>query len=439
MAVAGKIHIFRATHFILGIILALGVSWNAGAQGTRVEGRVHDSSGAAIEGAKVQLSANSYSAERTTDTSGAFVFDGVPGASGTLAVTADGFQPIEQSWSAGAGATPQVNFALQPLTVSQRVVVTAARTSTPMGESPISTIQLTRHDLQQTPNLTLDDALRQVPGFSLFRRSSSRIANPTTMGVSLRGLGSGSGPSRVLVLEDGLPLNDPFGSWIYWDRVPNESVASVEVDEEGASSLYGSEAFAGVVQFLTRGPNPGGISLETSYGNQNTPDLSLWGGGEKGKWESTFSGDVFRTDGYILVPQDQRGSVDTKAGSEHGTADLMIGRKIWSDMTGGRMGLPTRRITYGSGRARWERTCIWARSGLLRCVFLAMRRPITKDFRPWRGIAILRFWSMPRQCRLRKWGDLRYGHAPWATGKRWWRDLTSTRRSATAMRFCFPD
>ena len=118
---------------------------------------------------------------------------------------------------------------------------------------------------------------------------------------------------------------------MYWDRVPNESVASVEVDEEGASSLYGSEAFAGVVQFLTRRPNPGGISLETSYGNQNTPDLSLWAGGEKGKWEATFSGSVFHTDGYILVPPADRGSVDTKAGSEHGTADLMIGRKIGSD------------------------------------------------------------------------------------------------------------
>jgi outer membrane receptor protein involved in Fe transport len=333
MAAAESFRRFRAAHFILGIILTLGVSWNARAQGTRVEGSVRDATGAAVGGAKVQLSvrANSYSAETTTDASGMFVFDGVPGASGTLVVTAEGFQSQQQSWTAATGAASQTSFVLQPPTVSQRVVVTAARTSTPMGESPVSTIQLSRRDLQQTPNLTLDDSLRQVPGFSLFRRSSSRIANPTTLGVSLRGLGSGSGPSRVLVLEDGMPLNDPFGSWVYWDRVPNESVAGVEVDEEGASSLYGSEAFAGVVQFLTRRPNPGGISLETSYGNQNTPDLSLWAGGEKGKWEATFSGSVFHTDGYILVPPADRGSVDTKAGSEHGTADLMIGRKIGSD------------------------------------------------------------------------------------------------------------
>jgi len=320
-----------AAHFILAILLTLGVSWNVRAQGTRVEGSVRDTSGAAVQGAKVQLHANSYSAETTTDAEGMFVFDGVPEAAGTVEVTTGGFEPLKQSWTAAAGAGPQMSFVLQPLAVNQQVVVTAARTSTPLGESPVSTIQLTRDALQQTPNLTLDDALRQVPGFSLFRRSSSRIANPTTLGISLRGLGSGSGPSRVLVLEDGLPLNDPFGSWIYWDRVPNESVASVEVDEEGASSLYGSEAFAGVVQFLTRRPNPGGISIETSYGNQNTPDLSLWVGGQKGKWEATFGGGVFHTDGYVLVPQDERGSVDTKAGSEHGTADLMIGRKIGSD------------------------------------------------------------------------------------------------------------
>ncbi|HEY6902728.1 MAG TPA: TonB-dependent receptor plug domain-containing protein, partial [Candidatus Acidoferrales bacterium] len=229
----------RAGQFTLGILLMCGLAWTARAQGTRVEGSVHDATGASVQGARVQLSASSYSAETTTDASGMFVFDGVPAVAGTVAVTADGFEPVKQSWTA-AGAAPQMSFTLQPLTVNEKVVVTAARTSTPLGESPVSTIQLSRHDLQQTPNLTLDDALRQVPGFSLFRRSSSRIANPTTLGVSLRGLGSGSGPSRVLVLEDGLPLNDPFGSWIYWDRVPNESVAGVEVDEEGASSLYGS-------------------------------------------------------------------------------------------------------------------------------------------------------------------------------------------------------
>jgi len=313
---------------LLALLLAAAGALPARAQGTRVEGVVRDASGAVVTGAQVALHTKTYSSKKTTDSSGAYAFDGVPETTGTIAVTANGFEKIEQTWTATGGAPARADFVLRPSTVSQTVLVTAARAPTRLNETPLSDIQLTRDDLQATPELTLDDALRQVPGFSLFRRSSSRIANPTTMGLSLRGLGSGSGTSRAMVLEDGIPLTDPFGSWVYWDRVPTESVSSIEVAQEGASSLYGSSALGGVVQFLTRPAHPAGISLETSYGNQNTPDFSLWAGGQAGKWESTFGGELFHTDGYVLVPDADRGSVDTRAGSQDGSADLMVGRKI---------------------------------------------------------------------------------------------------------------
>ena len=316
--------------FAVCALLALACAQFAQAQGTTVDGVVQDSTGAAVPAAQVELKAKSYSTQTVTDASGAFSFKGIPETSGTLTITAKGFQQVDQQWSAASGAAAHVSVVLKPLSVNQQVIVTAARTATRLSDSPVSDIELTRQDLQQTPALTLDDALRQVPGFSLFRRSSSRIANPTTLGVSLRGLGSGSGSSRALVLEDGVPLNDPFGSWVYWDRVPAESIASVEVAQEGASSLYGSEALSGVIQFLTRPAVPAGLSIETSYGNQNTPDLSLWAGGEKNGWYSTFGGEVFHTDGYYLVPAEDRGTIDRMANSEHGTADLTIGRKFGS-------------------------------------------------------------------------------------------------------------
>ncbi len=221
----------------------------------------------------------------------------------------------------------RLEISLTPSALNQSVTVTANRTQTLLSDVPLADIQLTRADFQAIPALTLDDALRQVPGFSLFRRSSSRTANPTAQGVSLRGLGA-SGSSRALVLEDGIPMNDPFGAWVYWDRVPRESIGEIEIAQEGASSLYGSDALGGVIQVLTRPADPGGISLESSYGNQNSPELSVWGGGQKNGWESTFGGQVFHTDGYVLIPQDQRGTVDTSAGVSDATADLMIGRKI---------------------------------------------------------------------------------------------------------------
>jgi outer membrane receptor protein involved in Fe transport len=316
--------------FAVCALLTLSCVQFARAQGASVEGVVQDSSGAAVPGAQVELKTKSYSAETVTDTSGTFSFSGIPDTSGIVTITAKGFQPVDQPWTAAATGPAHISVALQPLAVNQQIIVTAARTATRLSDSPSSDIVLSREDLQNTPALTLDDALRQVPGFSLFRRSSSRIANPTTLGVSLRGLGSGSGSSRALVLEDGVPLNDPFGSWVYWDRVPQESITSVEVAQEGASSLYGSEALSGVIQFLTRPPVPAGLSIETSYGNQNTPDLSLWAGGEKDGWFSTFGGEVFHTDGYFLVPGQDRGTIDRMANSEHGTADLTVGKKFGS-------------------------------------------------------------------------------------------------------------
>jgi outer membrane receptor protein involved in Fe transport len=297
------------------------------AQNVRVEGIVRDSSGASVPGAQVELHTKSFTASTVTDAAGAFALENVHESSGSLIVTAKGFQSATAQWISYAGAAAHVEITLTASILSQRVEVTANRAVTLLTDVPVSDIQLTREDLQSTPALTLDDDLRQVPGFSLFRRSSSRTANPTTQGVSLRGLGA-NGASRALVLQDGIPLNDPFGGWVYWDRVPVESVADIEIAQEGASSLYGSDALGGVVQFVSRPAEPAGVSLETSYGNQNTPDLSLWAGGAKGKWESTFSGEVFNTDGYVLVPGADRGPVDAKAGSEHGTADLMVGRKI---------------------------------------------------------------------------------------------------------------
>ena len=72
--------------------------------------------------------------------------------------------------------------------------------------------------LQEVAGTDLDDRLRDIPGFSLFKRSSSVVANPTTQGVSLRGIGS-SGASRTLMLWDGVPANDPFGGWVYWSQI----------------------------------------------------------------------------------------------------------------------------------------------------------------------------------------------------------------------------
>jgi len=118
------------------------------------------------------------------------------------------------------------------------VVVTAARAPQAAAQVPFSVVTFEGSELRTAPAATLDDALRAVPGFSLFRRGDSLTANPTTQGVSLRGLGP-SGASRSLVLLDGVPLNDPFGGWITWSKIPRESLGGAELVRGGGATAWG--------------------------------------------------------------------------------------------------------------------------------------------------------------------------------------------------------
>jgi hypothetical protein len=58
---------------------------------------------------------------------------------------------------------------------------------------------------------------------------------------------SGSDASCTLVSADGVPLNDPFGSWVYWNRIPFAAVHKVDVVRGATGDLDGAGALGGVV------------------------------------------------------------------------------------------------------------------------------------------------------------------------------------------------
>ena len=296
--------------------------------GARVEGFLTDQRGDPVRGAAVVLRAGDrVVGESVSDAGGRFAFEGVTHAELTVSVQAKGFAAAEHTWGAEAGETTRLRITLLPAPLAERVTVTATRNEARLGETGASVVVLSAAELEETPALTLDDALRQVPGFQLFRRAGSRTANPTAQGVSLRGLGP-SGASRALVLADGVPLNDPFGGWVYWGRVPRESIARAEVLRGGASSLYGSSALGGVVQFVTRRPGTPALSLETSYGNQGTGHGSLYAGGGRGRWGASLAAEAFGTEGYVTVGEAERGRVDTPAGTRHAALEMTVERRV---------------------------------------------------------------------------------------------------------------
>jgi outer membrane cobalamin receptor len=188
-------------------------------------------------------------------------------------------------------------------------VVTAYRSPIASGDSPASTRILTTQHLRQAAGISLDDKLRQVPGFELFRRTSSLVANPTTEGISLRGLGS-TAASRSLVVFDEIPIADPFGGWIHWEELPPPVIHSVELVRGGASDLYGSSAIGGVISIVPVKPDTDRFELSTSYGSEATTDDSLLGVLKLGKWSGLVSSQILATDGYILIAPSVRGPID---------------------------------------------------------------------------------------------------------------------------------
>jgi outer membrane cobalamin receptor len=214
-----------------------------------------------------------------------------------------------------------------PKPLHEQVIVTAAAQPQELGQAAALVSLLTNTELSRSPGMTLDDALRDVPGFTLFRRTSSLVAHPTTQGVSLRGIGP-SGAGRTLVLFDGIPLNDPFGGWVYWNRVPQEAIESVEVARGAASGLYGSSAMGGAIQILSRPPDLQAWTLEGFGGTRGTFDGSTIFSERRGKWSYSLAGSLFGTDGFYLLAAANRGKVDIPADSRYQTFD---GRFTYGD------------------------------------------------------------------------------------------------------------
>jgi outer membrane receptor protein involved in Fe transport len=208
----------------------------------------------------------------------------------------------------------------QPL---ETITVTAYRSALGSLDSPVSTRVLDRQQLQQAAVPALDGKLRQIPGFELFRRSSSVVANPTTEGVSLRGLGS-TAASRSLVVLDDIPLNDPFGGWIHWEELPEIAVRSVEVVRGGASDLYGSSAIGGVISILPVRPEGNSLQVTTSGGSESTLNEGALLTLEHGAWSGLASGGLIATDGYTLIAPAMRGPIDQPSNvhAQNGLAEI---------------------------------------------------------------------------------------------------------------------
>ncbi|HUJ28128.1 MAG TPA: TonB-dependent receptor plug domain-containing protein, partial [Myxococcales bacterium] len=200
----------------------------------------------------------------------------------------------------------------------ETIVVTATRAPQPAGDTPSPVAVVKGQDLRDAK--ALDEALREDPSFAAFRRSSSLVADPSSQGVNLRGVGP-SGVSRALVLEDGVPASDGFGGWVYWDSVPRLSLQRVEIAPGASSALYGSAALGGVVQLVSR-PIDDRAEIELQGGSFGTFDGALSLGKRTDALSAALDAEGLTTQGYGVVASP--GPVDHDASSRHASARLRL-------------------------------------------------------------------------------------------------------------------
>jgi len=287
------------------------VSASAQQQSISIHGTVTDPNGDAIQHAAIEFDSSGTTTRTITDLSGNFTLLSTT-TYGTLSISAPGFSNAKIKVT-----TPDhsLRITLYPAAVMERIVVNAPNNyDERVPVTSVSQFNVGPREIASAGAVTIDDVLRQVPGFSLFRRSGGITTNPTAQGVSLRGVGA-NGASRALVLLDGIPLNSPFGGWVYWNRVPRVNIENVSVQNGGNSSLYGSGALGGVVNISSETRWGTGLDVEASAGNEGTAVTSFTAGKLLGDWAIVGAGQAIHTNGYVLVPENQRGSVDTAAGT----------------------------------------------------------------------------------------------------------------------------
>lgn len=202
-------------------------------------------------------------------------------------------------------------------------IVTATRAPAALRDVVATVTVIPREEIVSSPTLTQDMLVRTAPSAATFRRSSSLVADPTSQGVNLRGLGP-SAVSRALVLADGVPLNDAFGGWVYWRAAPRLGLERIEIVPSGGSSLWGSGALGGVVQLVSRPITGTQVDAEASFGSFHTFNVAARAARRFGDLGAAVNVELLGSNGYTLVAPWDRGAIDATTPSLSGVADARV-------------------------------------------------------------------------------------------------------------------
>jgi outer membrane receptor protein involved in Fe transport len=250
-----------------------------------------------------------------------------------LRVTARGFQPIEQSVTIRANQRERLDLRL----LTADLIQAASRVEEPAEEAPASISVIGARELRSMRYPTVAEALRGTRG--LYVTDDRGYVSVGVRGLSL----PGSYGKRVLVTLDGMPTNDNWlwASFTGFDlRTDLEDIERIEVVRGPGSVVYGTSAFNGVINLVTRGRevpsgSEAGVSAAADGVFRARARVTRHFGGERGFWTSIAGGasegrDFFFPEYVLLSPPEVAGHA---RGLDRAWFATLTGRAWWKELT----------------------------------------------------------------------------------------------------------
>ncbi|MGQ0696648.1 MAG: TonB-dependent hemoglobin/transferrin/lactoferrin family receptor [Panacagrimonas sp.] len=238
-----------------------------------------------------------------------------------------------------------------PAVTLDPVTVTASKAERLSSEVPATVSVIDAERLEHELAEDLRDLVRYEPGVTV-PYQGSRFGNA---GISIRGLGG----NRVQTKIDGVPIAEGFsiGSFSNAGRdfVDFDLIRRVEIVRGPASSLYGSDALGGVVNFITRDPADllaSGPALRTRVGYigaDETTVLSSTGAASRGNWSGLLN--VVRREGHELDNAGSRGGTGvlrTRPEPLDSSGDQLLAKLLWGEAGGAPLRLTVERFEADS-------------------------------------------------------------------------------------------
>ncbi len=211
----------------------------------------------------------------------------------------------------GCAYSPQAQAQAQAQESGPDIVVTGRGLDDQPGDRAFDVVTIDRDRIAANAAGRLESVLADVAGLQQFRRSDSRSANPTSQGITLRGIG-GNAASRALLVLDGVPQADPFGGWVAFPAYATDRIGRVRVTRGGGSGFFGPGALAGTIELDSATPTaPFGGSV--AYGSRESVDARGSAALVRQDGFVTLSGAYARGDGFTPTVAEDRGPIDRPA------------------------------------------------------------------------------------------------------------------------------